>query len=411
METTTGMFTLKGTCMRQGMTRFGGVGAVVVSLALCAAPTVRGADFLWTGSGTNSWLQTGPNWQGGTAPPVNSAANKLIFAGTTRLDPENFNNLSPTTGRLTSVGGVEFAAGAGAFVIGGQPFTIAGDVVNKSGVMQTLANGGSISGTRTFDTGSGGITFSGANQTTSSTSAVITKIGSGELVIDKFAPALNGTINVNEGALRFASDAGSNARIVNGTGGTVTGFGTAASIVNQGLFTPGSGTTSSGFSAGSADFSATTSNVVLDLYNPTAFDNVTAANNLVYGGNVKFDFSNYSASELQVGDAWQMFNLPNPDDGGTTSGNFTSMSATVVTAGGTQVVTFTGPTQPGGLWVSSALPNFTALSFSQETGQLFVVVPEPSTVMFAGIGVAMAGWHTVKESRRRRRQEWCVIDE
>lgn len=397
--------------MRRFVGRVSGLGMLVVSLALCGSPSVWAADFLWTGSGTNNWLQTGPNWQGGTAPPVNSATNKLIFAGTTRLDPENFNNLSPTTGRLTSVGGIEFAAGAGSFVIGGQPFTIAGDVVNQSGVMQTLANGGSITGTRTFDTGSGGITFSGANQTTSSTSTVINKIGSGELLIDKFAPALNGTINVNDGTLRFASDAGSNARIVNSTSGTVTGFGTAASIVNQGLFAPGSGTTSSGFAAGTADFSATTSNVVLDLYNPTSFDNVTAANNLVYGGNVKFDFSNYSASQLQVGDAWQMFNLPNPDDGGTTSGNFTSMSATVVTAGGTQVVTFTGPTQPGGLWVSSPLPNFTALSFSQETGQLFVVVPEPSTVVFAGIGVAMAGWHTVKESRRRRRQEWRVIEE
>jgi uncharacterized iron-regulated membrane protein len=53
------------------------------------------------------------------------------------------------------------------------------------------------------------------------------------------------------------------------------------------------------------------------------------------------------------------------------------------------------------LWVSGTTASGQYLTFDQQAGQM-VVVPEPSTVVFAGIGAAMAGWHMLKERRRRR---------
>jgi hypothetical protein len=41
----------------------------------------------------------------------------------------------------------------------------------------------------------------------------------------------------------------------------------------------------------------------------------------------------------------------------------------------------------------------TKLVFNESTGQL-VVVPEPSTMVFAGIGVMMSGWSLVCRQRR-----------
>ena len=61
------------------------------------------------------------------------------------------------------------------------------------------------------------------------------------------------------------------------------------------------------------------------------------------------------------------------------------------------------PDQPD-LWVSQGATNGQWLTFNQTTGDL-VVVPEPSTFVFAGIGASMAGWHLMKQRRTNRRSE------
>ena len=57
-----------------------------------------------------------------------------------------------------------------------------------------------------------------------------------------------------------------------------------------------------------------------------------------------------------------------------------------------------------GDWLSSFNPNQQALVFSQANGTL-TVVPEPSTIVFAGIGMAMFGWSTWTRRRANVRRQ------
>jgi autotransporter-associated beta strand protein len=57
-----------------------------------------------------------------------------------------------------------------------------------------------------------------------------------------------------------------------------------------------------------------------------------------------------------------------------------------------------------GDWLSSFNGNQQALVFSQSTGTL-TVVPEPSTIVFAGIGMAMFGWSTWTRRRAKSRRQ------
>ena len=57
-----------------------------------------------------------------------------------------------------------------------------------------------------------------------------------------------------------------------------------------------------------------------------------------------------------------------------------------------------------GDWLSSFNSNQQALVFSQSTGTL-TVVPEPSTIVFAGIGMAMFGWSTWTRRRAKVRRQ------
>jgi autotransporter-associated beta strand protein len=57
-----------------------------------------------------------------------------------------------------------------------------------------------------------------------------------------------------------------------------------------------------------------------------------------------------------------------------------------------------------GDWFSDFTPNSQALVFSQSTGTL-TVVPEPSTIVFAGIGIAMFGWSTWTRRRAKSRRQ------
>ena len=55
-------------------------------------------------------------------------------------------------------------------------------------------------------------------------------------------------------------------------------------------------------------------------------------------------------------------------------------------------------TRFGQEWQSPFASDGTYLVFSAQTGNL-VVVPEPSTMVFAGLGVAMSGWTMWKKRR------------
>jgi fibronectin-binding autotransporter adhesin len=110
------------------------------------------AQSTWTGNGANATWSTTGNWSTALANSFNTG---LVFAGSNNLT--NFNDR--TSGTATSI---TFAAGAGAFNIGGNSITLSGNVANNSSNLQTI-------GMNVTMTTGGGVTFSGTSVTFSGT--------------------------------------------------------------------------------------------------------------------------------------------------------------------------------------------------------------------------------------------------
>ncbi len=137
----------------------------------------------WSGGGGNDNWSTAANW-GGIAP---SAGDDLVFAGTTRLTPNN----DITAG--TSFNSITFNGGAGAFVVGGNSVVITGGAAaitsNVTGGMETFNNPITFSGSPpTISSNAGGLLVLGGNISASSFSVTVASSGNTEL-----AGVLNGT--------------------------------------------------------------------------------------------------------------------------------------------------------------------------------------------------------------------------
>ena len=112
------------------------------------------------------------------------------------------------------------------------------------------------------------------------------------------------------------------------------------------------------------------------------YDQIVAANNVNYGGSLAIDFTTGGFADFDV---WQLFS------GSSHSGTFSSVSATG--AYGTLAFNYLGDGEwqatGGSLGVGQSLSfyedNSHAIGDRYRAGQL-VLVPEPSTVAFAGIG-------------------------
>ncbi len=111
--------------MMQLGTGFGVASLSALFLASLLAPAAKAAN-LWDGYGIDDNWSTELNWDDDNVPAFPAA---LTFGGATRLTPTN--DLDGLT-----VNGITFAAGAGAFKLGGQPVTLAGNV--------TIALGGGV---------------------------------------------------------------------------------------------------------------------------------------------------------------------------------------------------------------------------------------------------------------------------
>jgi autotransporter-associated beta strand protein len=182
--------------------------------------------------------------------------------------------------------------------------------------------------------------------------------------------------------------------------GVLGGDGTIAGDVivqNGATLTPGSEANAIGaLSVGSLqlDAGATTAMSIAGT-DVSLYDQVVALGNVNFGGALDIDFE--SAGFVKF-DFWQLFS------GATSSGHFSSISATG--AYGDLKFQHVG----GGEWQAtggSLGAGEMLLFFEQNSnpyvsaGQL-VLVPEPSTIVFAGIGLLVVGWR--RWSRRRSPQ-------
>lgn len=191
------------------------LGLLAIGLAV---PFARADDRTWNGGGANDLWSTGLNW-GGLAPVAGDA---LFFGGSTRLTPDN--DLAADT----LFGGITFNSDAGAFVLSGNRITLGGDVVNSSGVLQTISLAMVLDAPRTIDAGPSGMTLSGVL----SGPGGIVKQGGGTLTLSGSGTnTYEGLTEVAAGQLTLGKTGGATA-----VGGdlTLSGAGTALVFTSAG---------------------------------------------------------------------------------------------------------------------------------------------------------------------------------
>ena len=133
----------------------------------------------------------------------------------------------------------------------------------------------------------------------------------------------------------------------------------------------------------------------------TTFSLVTtsAGSGFTLGGALLLDGATMGSSPLAMGTTWNLFQGVNFTSGSLSPTNNASNFAQLVLADNGSGSPYSGSfTQFGQEWIGPSANDGTYLVFQATTGNL-VVVPEPSTIVFAGLGVAMSGWTMWKKRR------------
>jgi fibronectin-binding autotransporter adhesin len=175
---------------------------------LLASSSLYAANRTWDGGGTGDVWSSNQNWNGNSAL---ATGDTLVFAGTTKLSNTNdLSNFSFPT--------ITFDATAGAFILGGNSFTLTGNIINNSTNLQTVGNNITLSAaTHTINAVSGNIALSGI---ISGTGAALTKSGSGTLILSS-SNTYTGATTISSGVLQL------------GNGGTTGTLSTSSSIAND----------------------------------------------------------------------------------------------------------------------------------------------------------------------------------
>ena len=196
----------------------------------------------------------------------------------------------------------------------------------------------------------------------------------------------------NGGSITFTAKA-SNAPATNGVG---LGPG-------PGLLTFTSGTVSIGTVAGGATAIGSLKNTTntflgagntlnLDFNQDLTRDLLITSGTLNWGGNVALNLTNLG--EVANGSSWNFFNDPVLGNTGAFAGTLSGISLTASSI--YNGLTFS---KSGSLWTSTATGGGQQFTFNETTGVL-AVVPEPSSIAAAGIGLAMLGWRRLALRRR-----------
>ncbi|MEN9666736.1 MAG: hypothetical protein RLZZ326_3099 [Planctomycetota bacterium] len=208
-----------------------------------------------------------------------------------------------------------------------------------------------------------------------------------------FDSVTGGNVNVvvNGGTVSGDGTGSSNLTV---SGGTYVGGGTYGNIVSS----SGAVKILNGQTLNSNSFTQTAGgdlqmNVNDDL------SSASVAGNYQLGGSFQLDASNLGTNLYGMGTVWSLFQgtnytagSPSPLNG---SSNFSVFAMSPSSSSSPYYGTFT---RFGQEWTSPIASDGTYLVFQAQTGNL-VVVPEPSTMVFAGLGVAMSGWTMWKKRR------------
>jgi hypothetical protein len=130
---------------------------------LLAGQTSQAATHTWDGNcNTNNWrcatgsvfgIPGNSNWLGLSLPV---SGDTLIFQGTQGLTANN------DLASLSTIAGIQFNLGSGAFTLTGNAINSSGNITNLSTNLQTLNLPITVGGSQTWDGGAAGMTVNGA---------------------------------------------------------------------------------------------------------------------------------------------------------------------------------------------------------------------------------------------------------
>ena len=252
-----------------------------------------------------------------------------------------------------------------------------------------FANGINLGGsgtTRTIDVRDGSADVDGRMSNTLSGSANLQKTGLGTLDLTGNNTYL-GTTSINAGRLLVnGNQSSATGTMTVGAGATLGGSGTIGSSLTtvSGFLTPGSSGTNAGLLTASALTLGSTSLTQINVdgqVRGSSYDAVNVSNALAYGGALQF------LMPTVVSGTYDIFDMTS------SSGDLTAVSGTF---GGT-LFNFTGPSS--GVWTAS-LGSGTTATFTQSSGEL-VIVPEPGTIVLAGLGIGLGGFAAWRRRNRR----------
>ena len=415
----------------------GSSGSLITSLvggsASIASNSVTGTQTTYAGNITNgsgivsltktgdgSLYLTGSNSQTGTTYII--GGNVRTGSGGASSDSNNYalgagdvvvsgsgtlgvRNSSIVANNLT-IGGVGSSAAtgslAGSFGASNQTAVVSGSVTLASDALISTWGSGGVTGSKLsltgpINLGSNALTFSQVTTGTTvrSVTAPTTWIEVGGAISGAGSVIVNGTATVYlNGANTYSGTTTVQSGVLGGNG-TIAG---AVTVQNGAFLTPGSAANTTGaLGVGSLQLdSGATAAMAISGTAVGLYDQVVALGNVNYGGNLAIDFTTASFADFDV---WQLFS------GTSFSGNFSSVTAT----GSFGSLTFndlgtgewqaTGGSLGAGQSLSFYVDNTHAIGDRYKAGQL-VVVPEPSTIVFAGIGLFVLGWQRLAKRRR-----------
>ena len=308
-----------------------------------------------------------------------------------------------------------------------------GGLTNSSGSQVTVNNVTSFNGISTINVGSDGMTLAGAV----TGSGTISSIGSGLLDLTNDSNLFSGRFNVNAGTTRLSAGMTADFYVANGATlqSTLHGVGAVnkVTLLDGGTLLPGSENAIGSITSASDVIMASTSTVKFEIAGASAsepgvggtdFDQVNVAanfsGNLHYDGYLDFNFS--TSTLFDNGVSFQLFTYPNPGEfpDVTITGDLAGINQTTGVGSKYADLSFTSYNNfsnvaerdflaakfgfQQGDWISSWSNDHQRLIFSQSAGTL-TVVPEPSTIVFAGIGMAMFGWSTWTRRRANARRQ------
>ena len=406
------------------------VGLIAVGSLACFATDTFAANRTWTSSNINSYRAkwgTGfaSNWAGNIVPTTADIAT---------FGTNAFGQYALQVQPGTVVGGVRYNnTGANSYVFGTSTLGVGSfGINNQSGRQQTLGttslladqtwSGGASASIVANNTDLNGVNLTTSTDVTLNTlnntggTSLVTVAG-GNTVVAGGGPLATVNFSVTSGFLGTQNISGGSGFDSSASNLDVSGTGTynntivssVAGDTNWNLVT---------MSAGTIDTMGTGGNLVTNGYTQTggllkqyvgydsglgvltnssvqATDGAGAPTGpLSFGGSLDIDFAAAGAQAFAIGTTWNLFQGVNA--GGAAASNFSIALLDNVDASSPYAgLSFS---RYGTEWLTPKGTDGTYLVFQAQSGNL-VVVPEPSTMVFAGLGVAMSGWTMWKKRR------------